>query len=1383
MTKDVHPPLSSEIIYNKKQLVLIVDQTSDYTYPNKLYKYQIYCKNVSGETIDNVHIQIINPSTVLIDEDNEVPPEGVNIGDLKNGQSHLLNVKARCATTGKFTVHFVCFGDGSEVVTKKATIISNYDAYNNKNIHRVHIYNFTPYQEKYELQSKDYSDEVTQLVKKQYLPYKAKENPFKMISSNENQGFFIDESQNYLDQKDILYGNPVEGDLHSYQYLGRENFNRDDVEVYEGENLFEIFQDINKKSKLFRARFLRTGSNQLLNDFRQYNPDGFIYRVGLMSSELFHHLGVLPDYSYMNDYLFRWANEGGLPLNLYPKRLDMNWRSNRWSGHGWRVWKTYTDEYKALIINDPDYKPMMEHVDTFELLETAEEYVKTEEEHDISNEYYVNTEDGLEQIKKYQYLIKETYNDTGVFFIHIPVSKIPSNFLMLNIEDIEAIVEKTKPYGMKALIRYVIDTHFNMNISMNVTTKVYPRVPFEIKDFNRFNYAMIPYEYHNVTEEVCYVEDETRKTEQRTSLKKIPSGTAYDRTVDFNIDPSISKISTEPSTKSDLELIPQIETQTYACHLDTELVSLDNLYNLLEANNFDAISFKIDKINTRELAYEKEAEILVEEGIKAVNYKLWKDSLFDENGQINNNPHSYWWDTEKLMKDYVDFIEIPLTTYQITRDGIESGIGFRDEYGKLHGFSAEYDSQLESFKIKYATSLNNNFKIRKEGIANITGLAYKFVEIDGKTLVILFIKKVKDTKIEYHYFDHVVITKMKNNFAFIRNERDISALRNWTKFIQCGRKTNSKVAFNTPQFDQSKTVSPNYILNNENTNWHKIHRIDKNEESYALITNDSQELLQPDNIRLHFDDINIPNDAVIKSVKVKSILETNSYKSMYPSIRIQDGFITEQSSSNKVCLQPQYITAYPSHNKSTEYYEGRYKEAESEESEGSMEFFKNKIIENLLFSDYVTYDTEFLDNVDDFITVNKPYWIEVSDFCDYETFIEKTEDCVLFLEGYNPGKEVYVKAQPFQYEMFGVPTEKLIPKGYFKISIPLNNLSIFVLERLSVRFRFLGLCDDLRIFDAYLSTTFHDKQQEPKAFEERDSIDVEKKKIVRQELLLKEENGYTLNNGFTLDLSFDELELGEYYRIYSIELEIIYQNQNIDLLVSSNNYSILNSKNKMTSISGKSTDAYIGGLFFNELIMAGTYQPTSTLNSEDQGVELEQALYQSFIATADNMTSFTIFPNGFVGNPDVNLKISLYENKGNTPNRLVKEIRAKGWSKQNKNLKNASIITYDFNVNNLVVGNKYWIKIEVENPSEGNYYLLKYNNSSEKNIRLLLDINDNLINTFGSLTFYVNTINKYHSFNSFPSCELDPELSDPKIFVGLHKRSGELSDIKIKKNR
>ena len=64
MTKDVHPPLSSEIIYNKKQLVLIVDQTSDYTYPNKLYKYQIYCKNVSGETIDNVHIQIIKPSTL-----------------------------------------------------------------------------------------------------------------------------------------------------------------------------------------------------------------------------------------------------------------------------------------------------------------------------------------------------------------------------------------------------------------------------------------------------------------------------------------------------------------------------------------------------------------------------------------------------------------------------------------------------------------------------------------------------------------------------------------------------------------------------------------------------------------------------------------------------------------------------------------------------------------------------------------------------------------------------------------------------------------------------------------------------------------------------------------------------------------------------------------------------------------------------------------------------------------------------------------------------------------------------------------------------------------------------------------------------------------------
>ena len=256
---------------------------------------------------------------------------------------------------------------------------------------------------------------------------------------------------------------------------------------------------------------------------------------------------------------------------------------------------------------------------------------------------------------------------------------------------------------------------------------------------------------------------------------------------------------------------------------------------------------------------------------------------------------------------------------------------------------------------------------------------------------------------------------------------------------------------------------------------------------------------------------------------------------------------------------------------------------------------------------------------------------------------------------------------------------------------------------------------------------------------------------------------------------------GEYYRIYSIDFNITYQRNNIDFLANKQSYEI-NNTNNFTVVSGKAENKYVSGMFFNEIIMPGTYQELSTSNSKNQGIELKDTLYQSFIASRDNMTSITLFPNGFVGNPDVNLKIGLYENKNNTPNKLIKEIRVSGWSKANANLKNKSIINYDFNVNNLTIGNQYWIKIQVENPSENNYYLLKYIDSHQNGLKLLTKIDNNLINTFGALKFYVNTLNSFKSFNSLPASEDDVEFSDPKIFISLSKQIGEVKNIKIKKS-
>ena len=360
------------------------------------------------------------------------------------------------------------------------------------------------------------------------------------------------------------------------------------------------------------------------------------------------------------------------------------------------------------------------------------------------------------------------------------------------------------------------------------------------------------------------------------------------------------------------------------------------------------------------------------------------------------------------------------------------------------------------------------------------------------------------------------------------------------------------------------------------------------------------------------------------------------------------------------------------------------------------------------------------------------------------------------IEGYNNGSEVTMVTQLREGDLLSNRTRVTIQSWYFKKYITLQYYNQFNLDEVALRFRFLGLNNEINIFDTYLDVEFKDKQ-----------ID-------------REIPGYLLHNGITTVLSFDSLDMNEYYKIYSMELEVVYQKQNIDLIVSSNTQQIDNN-NTLTVINGKASDDYMCGMFFNELIMPGTYQPQAILNSENQGIELEDAIYQSFIASADNMTSFTIYPNGFVGNPDVNLKIGLYDNKGNTPNKLIKEIRVNGWSKENAQLKNASMITYDFNVNNLKIDHKYWLKIEVDNPIKHSHYLLKYIDTSDNGLKLLTRINNNLINTFGSLKFHINTLNSFRSFQSLPLSEDNEDFSDPKIFISLNKRIGEIQKIKIQK--
>ena len=1383
----VIPPLESEIINNKKQLILKVDQEYDYVYPNQKYKYQIYCKNISGSRISNIKIQVINPENILIAEDDEIPFQGIEIESLEHGHSQLIYLDARCSKVGKYSVHVICFGDQTGLFTQKLDIICNYNISNGETIHKLHVYDFTPYEQTYELRAKDYNDQVTQLHKVQKLPNLNLFKPVHIGVDNADK----DESEVYIDQFHTLYDNQETADEHTYQYITRENFNKDGIESYEGKNLIDLFNQINEKSKIFRVKPLKTGTNQLLNNLQPYYPDGFIYRFGLLSSELYHHIGVLPEFSHMNDYLARWAPDNSEPKFLYPQKIAMNWNTKRWAGHGWNVWRTYTDEYKNEIVETDDYEPLFEYIETFEDIQTAEEFINKAGNTE-NDKYYTTINNEEIRIDKYQYIIKESYFTPGVFYIDIPLDKIPTNFHILTTEEIESLVQRTKPYGLKPLIRYIKNITFDHELDCHIYTKAKPQISLDLGEYDPLTYYIQPYKYRNVIETICYDTPEGPQYDERESLRLIPDGmglyNGFRLNMNYNIDFDIDS----SEMKRGLENYLNISAQTFMCDMDNNLSTISQIQELLYQNNFESISFFVNEIvPLTSIASKNEEPVLNRD---RVNYQLWIDSLYPKNteGEEIINQHAYWWDLELLeaeKEEYIiseeqtntlqkiDFFEIPLENFQLTQDSVESGIGFEDSTGKLHGLSVEFNQTANQFKIQYATSLNQNFKIRKQGFGDIIGGAYQIIRLHKQTMIIFYIKKNENNNIKYHYFDHTIVPNIKSIFCFIRNTKDISTIQKWSNLVRISSTNDPIINFNTPQYFDYNIYDPTEIRTPNIYPWEHINRIDRNEHSYANQHNNSTEIYPVDDIILHFDNINIPDDAIIQDVIIESTLESNTRKTIYCSNRIQDGFITQNSKNNNLILYPDNIEVYPINNNNISYYQHQYDVALSQNVTNALSRIEKNITENELFNEAIGASLDFLDDIDQYYSTKGSFWHEINGFSEMQISLSNIKQMIFYVEGYNHGKEVNLISQIHENNIFAKSKTTRIPTGYFKKYIILNMDNRFYLNNINLRFRFEGLYHNIDLFNLYIEPEFINKQEIEMDFANDQSFDIENKKNVEFKINESELPAYVLNNGLSIKIGFDDLEPGEYYRIFSMDLKIVYQKQSIDLLINSTDYEFNQYENNLICVGGQNHAPYLSGMFFNDL--PSVSQLESTSNLDNLGIELSDALYQSFVASADNITSITLYPNGFTGNPDANIKISLYTNQQNTPGELIKETRANGWTKSNDKLKNSKVITYNFNVNNLEINKTYWIKISVDEVRQNSNYLLHYIDSPRPNLKLLTRINNNLINVFGSLKFQINSINLYNSFNNIPMTQ--EIINNPNIFVGINRGQGYIRNLKVQK--
>ena len=1434
--------LYSEIIHQKKQLIFQVEQTTNHVFPNEDYKYYIYLKNISGVVIKNIHIKANTPAEVFVNEQDN-GENVIQIGDLKPDEAKFIYLRAKATTNGIHHVHFICYGDGTGLYYQTLKMHCSYTSISDELVHKLHIYDFTPYEDTYFNKIDNFNDQATQLFKTQKLPFKAGQQPFPMQSKDSESSpelFSNVESESFLNQLDLAKNTKE----HVYQYISRENFNANAEEAYVGKNLQDLVNNINNNSKLFKATLLKTGNNELETNFKEYEPNGFIHRFGLLNSEIYHYLGTLPTYSYMSDFLFRWAPDGREPLNLYPQKIAMKWNQKKWTGRGWVVYRIATEDY----LNSGKFNFKLEErwkaIGYFETLENAEIFADKCVSIDNAITNTIKREYAL-----YNYEIRESYYDRGVFYVHIPIHNIPSNFYLLNTENIEAIIQRTKPFGTKALIRYLVEDEFSHNLEF-LSQPIYQlHSEIDMGDFENASYFIQSKKEGKIIEKICNKDIETYgmvpngltaiyngPNEHEIEIKPEslkPTVYTADKTQELK-DKNVARCGDDTACKMDMLTRPypdntlnhdiECSYQVDATIDDNSLRTLRDLNNILYQNDFTNISFNIQsnvvdvlKINNSDI--ERSNESIVNTWMKTNNYRSFSYPV----ERCFNDKNGLYKFTYK--NKYCDSFKINVMQRQSFDVNNEIGIGFTDIYDKHHLFSLKYNDTYQKDHVKYSTVFNNNFKMQRDGLTKASALVFKVIqaEKDYKNNIVVFFTE-KDGIL--HYFHHIIVSDLKQVFIFMNNEfaqyKKYEYYPNTTQikyqnnngevlplqtnsagqvllaetmsyvdengdtqkgtpvftieslpdkdigsYIKYGVNSKDKVTFETPYHDEFDIYDFTHLFEGEG--WNNLYRINKAENSYTYIQNDTNEIINVNPIGLHFDDIAIPENSIIKDIRLKTIMSSSQDKPIACYTAYQTNHILDGCDGYNVRLYPNGIECYHQTTESQYHYLRAIGQSQSVEE---VDYYHDLLNEDILFDESFTFDNEMI--------IQNPHWIEITDFTDNPYSCNDIQNISLVIEGFNSGPEVDILSQLLYEENTGQLISYKIPSGYFyeKISLPFSN--VYMIDWLRLRFRFNKLNHSIKISNYCIDVRFKTKQSFNVVYNDCDEIYNTDKNIYY--LNAMGDNNFDakeLNNGLTILLDFDGLNPGEFYRIYATELQIIYQQQDMSLLINKNKFTPNRDEDRYVVVSGKTEDTYLSVKCYDDANFLS--QTSSSTGPDNFGYELRDTLYQAFTLNHDNITSIEIFPNGFRGNPDNVLKLGVYENHGFSPGKLIKEVYINGWNKSNNQLKSMKSIKYEININGLEINTLYWFKLEVDNPSENNFYLLKYTIDRWQDCKLLTKENNNYINTSGSLKFNIYSKNLSTSFSQLPVVE--DYLVDPYIEIGLHRGQGTIKNLAVKKSQ
>lgn len=1350
--------LNSTIINEKKDLYLEVNQSDDFVLPNSEYQYEIFIKNTSLSKITDIKLYILNQKAVVFKsyQGETQASKKYHIQDLKPGEAVYLTINdVTVAESGIYTVNFVAYGKNTttEVVSKK--ISCGYTKYIPEIYHEISVFNFNPYEESYELSSTVFNDAVNQTEKIQHRPYQEGLQPYKMeLNDNYFRDFNDIHGYRVFDQQIDF----INKDDFPITYLGREEYISNKNENYKGESLKDLIKKVNQESDLINITYLRNGNNNMKLDFKPLYPKGFMDRFGLLKSEIYQRLGVIPTFSYMNDYLFRWARENDKLANaIYPPLRDDHWDENLWCGYGWYVWEYYADVEEEILTS--------KELKFFEKKTSAINFIKKIEEWNNKNERNIYDQNG-NLLKGYFYRLQESLYSEGVFFVNIPASKIPENFFYLGIDDIKPIIEKTKPYGMRPIIRYIFESTFNHHLNLNHILKRYLKIPLNLGDYNRIKYMINPKQYDIVDDKLVL---------KNKGFSTVNWGDIV-QDLSFDID------DIEPEVLNNLENDMTFETNVVGSKTIDNLSNPVDIDKILLKDVLKEISFKkhlqsidnpINNIATGNLRLS-----VTNETTSYIEAKLREDTHCSLDIK-RKNPQSKVY---LLNSNIFDTLSLKIGDLK-NSEHCELSFYFED-LNKNHLFCIEYIKEYDQFLVSYKINKNQNIITKEQFLIPIESkeINIQLIELTSKekpntaisTMAILYYKLPDN---DLYYLTNVVMNDFSNTDILFRNTGlvDNSAIYNlknnfslYNSVESVNKKSKYSIIFSTPKHKICKDID-NYKIDEIKTsdkNWTNLYRIDKNEESYAIIKaqNDNQPVNQ---FQLYIDSLNIPNESLVEEIAIKCLIDTKINKNVY--INCKNNINYMQSNENcTTILKPQSVNIHKNRENSLYNLHRLAELAYDANKQDELNFYMKEIERNKFDNKNIVVN---LDNLEENpFLINGKYWSEFDFNNDLLESLKDVSKIELLLEGYNTQTETELISELCTSNENSELINTLIPSGYFSTKINMSLINNITLNNLHCRVKPKKDNDEIKLFNIKLKIYFKNKIEKPIDMDGEKTFNIKENQYNRFIVYNNSENGEFFNNGFLLNFRFDNLTKGDLIRIYALEVEVVYKNTTSRLLISTN------SNNNIVLSGIQSTPCYLNGEAFSEQETTSQTKYSDHIgNKYYHGCVLDDSIYQSFIPTDDNITSISIKPNGFYGSPDNNLKLSIYTNANHTPDKKIAETYIRGW---NKEYRKDEIISYPIYVEDITPGVVYWFKIEVINKKENNYYWLKSYPETLANNKVLISNDGNLFNSDSCLWYSIQSKQNSKTFNNIPI--IIDEINNPYILLKIKNSISEISKLSIR---